>query len=298
MEQQELEKWREAGRIASQVMDYAKKIVKPDMLLLELAEKIDSKIIELGGNPAFPVNLSINEIAAHSTPAMNDEEKAHGLLKIDIGVNIDGYISDMACSVDLTSDKKYAKLIEASREALDNVIEIIKPGIMLGEIGAEIQKTIEKHGFTPIVNLSGHELQRYLLHAGLTIPNIDTESKIALKEGQVIALEPFATTGQGIVQDGKPSGIYKFESVRPVRDVIARDILKYVWSEFKELPFCSRQIAKKFGAKSLFALHELEQARALHHFKQLVEKTKAPVSQAEHTILVTKDGCEVLTKEG
>lgn len=295
MNEKELPKWREAGKIASQVMDYAKKIVKPGANLLEIAEKIDVKILELGAKPAFPVNLSIDEIAAHSSPTLQDEEKAHGLLKIDIGISVDGYISDMACSVDLTPDKKYEKLIKASEKALENAIKKIKAGTTLGEIGKIIQKTIEEQGFTPIINLSGHELQRYLLHAGLTIPNINNESKTILKEGQVIALEPFATTGSGIVQDGRVSGIYKFETARSLRDNLAREILKYVWEEFKELPFCSRWLVKKFGTKTLFALRELEQSQSFHHFRQLVEKTKAPVSQAEHTILITKDGCEVLT---
>lgn len=292
-----LEHWKKAGVIASQVLNYAKKLAKPEAPLLEIAEKVEAKISEFKAKSAFPINLSLNEIAAHSSPSHEDTTLAQGLLKIDIGVNVDGYISDNALSVDLTPEQNYRDLIKASEEALHNAIKIIKPQVTLSEIGKKIQETISSYGFAPIINLSGHELQRWKLHAGLTIPNFDNKSSIELKEGQIIALEPFATTGSGMIQDGKPSGIYKFESARPVRDILAREILKYVWEEYKELPFCSRWLVKKFKTKTLFALHELEQANALHHFKQLVEKTKAPVSQAEHTILVTKDGCEILTRE-
>lgn len=297
MEKKELEKWMYAGKIAAQVLNHAKNLVKPGVSLLEVSEQVEKKIHELGAKSAFPINLSINEIAAHSSPAYNDTEKAQGLLKIDLGVNVDGYISDTALTVDLTPEKKYKKLIEASEEALHNAIKIIKPGVTLGEIGKAIQKTINDKGFAPIVNLSGHELKQWNLHAGLTIPNYDNESDITLKEGMILAIEPFATTGQGIVQDGKPSGIYKFEEKHNTRDMESRKILDFVEQEFHELPFSSRWLVKKFGSRALLSLRLLEQANALHHFKQLIEKTKAPVSQAEHTILVTKDGCEILTKE-
>ncbi|MGB9707985.1 MAG: type II methionyl aminopeptidase [Candidatus Pacearchaeota archaeon] len=296
MNKKELEKWREAGKIGAKVLAYAKTLTKSGVPLLEIAEKVEAEIEKHKAESAFPINLSINEIAAHYSPLFNDEIKAYGLLKIDLGVNVDGYISDNALTVDLTPDKRYTKLIEASEEALNNAIKIIKPGITLGEIGQTIQKTINDRGFAPIVNLSGHELKQWNLHAGLTVPNYNNENETALEEGMVLAIEPFATTGQGIVQDGKPSGIYKFETRHNTRDMASRKILAFIEQEFHELPFSARWLVKKFGARALISLKMLEQANALHHFKQLVEKTKAPVSQAEATVLVTKDGCEVLTK--
>jgi len=296
MEEKELEKWRQAGKIAGQVLLYAKSITKPQVPLLEIAEKVEAKIKELGAKSAFPINLSINEIAAHSSPSYNDTDIAQGLLKIDIGVSLDGYISDTALTLDLTHEKKYKNLIIASEEALNNAIKIIKPGITIGEIGRTIQETISKKGFAPIINLSGHELKRYELHAGLTVPNYDDKDDTKLKEGMIIAIEPFATTGQGIVQDGKPSNIYRFLTRHNPRDMESRKLLDFIEQEYKLLPFSARWLVKHFSSRALFSLRLLEQANALHHFKQLVEKTKAPVSQAEHTILVTKKGCEVLTK--
>lgn len=296
MDSSELQKWREAGKIGSEALAYARGIVKPGMKLLDLAEKIEKFIQDRGASFAFPINLSKDEIAAHSTPLQNDEELAQGLLKIDLGVSLDGYISDLSCSIDLTKEKKYTKLIEASEKALQEAIKTIKPGVEIGKIGAIIQKTISSYGFAPVVNLSGHELQQWKLHAGLTIPNFNNNSITKLKESQILAIEPFATTGEGMIQDGKPSGIYKFEIRHNARDPLAKEILTFIEQEYHELPFSSRWITKKFGTRALFSLRALEQAQALHHFKQLVEKTKAPVSQAEATILVTKDGCEVLAR--
>jgi methionyl aminopeptidase len=274
METADLKKWREAGKMAGQLMAYAKKIAKPGMPLLEIAEKVEAKAAELKTEFAFPVNLSINEIAAHFTPTYDDKTIASGLLKIDIGANINGFISDTACSVDLTPDHRHSDLIKASEYALNEAIRIIRPGITLGEIGGIIQETAKASGAIAIRNLGGHELDKWHLHAGLSIP----------------------THGDGIVQDGAPSGIYRFERNASVRDANARKILEYIEKEYKELPFSGRWIVKKFGTRALFSLRLLEQAGALHHFMQLVETSKSPVSQAEHTILVTKDGCEVLTK--
>ena len=91
-----IEKLKKAGAIARQVINYAKSFIKKDTPLLEIAEKIEAKIVELGGKPAFPVNLSINEVAAHSTPSFNDSSLAYGLLKVYIGVHIDGFVADTA----------------------------------------------------------------------------------------------------------------------------------------------------------------------------------------------------------
>jgi methionyl aminopeptidase len=296
MDSNELEKWRQAGKLGSETLVYAKSIVKQGMPLIELAEKIEGFVENKGAKFAFPINLSKDEVAAHFSPQDGSEENAEGLLKMDLGISVDGYISDLSTSIDLTQNHEHKKLIEASEKALDEAIKLIKPGQELWVIGKKIQETISSYGFAPIVNLSGHQLKRYLLHAGLTVPNYNNENTTKLEEGMVLAIEPFATTGQGLVQDGALSGIYKFEERHNTRDMRAREVLDYIEKEYKELPFSRRWVIKKFGTRALFSLRALEQANALHHFHELVEKTKHPVSQAEATVLVTKDGCEVLAR--
>jgi methionyl aminopeptidase len=296
MESKEIQQWRKAGNIAAQLMAHAKKLAKPETPLLEIAESVEAKLAELKAETSFPINLSINEIAAHFTPAYNDETLANGLLKIDLGANVDGFISDMACSIDLTPEQKHKDLIRASQTALEEAVKIIKPGIMLCEIGHVIQDTISSFDLAPVRNLSGHELQQWNLHAGLTVPNYDSGSTIKLEKGAVFAIEPFATYGEGIVQDGRPSGIYMLQEKKSVRDPEARKLLEFIEKTYQTLPFSARWLVKKFGTRALVSLRMLEQANTLHHFRQLVEKSKACVSQAEHTILVTEDGCEILTK--
>jgi methionyl aminopeptidase len=279
------EKILKAGNIAKEIKIYIKPLIKKDVPLLEIAEKIEKKIVDLGGKPAFPTNLSIDNIAAHYTPSHEDKTLAHGLLKIDFGVRVDGWVADTAFSMDLEGSDLNKKLIEASKQALEKAQEKIKQGISANEIGNIIQKTIESHKFSPIINLSGHEIKQHDLHAGITIPNVDDKRQVPIKKG-LYAIEPFATTGSGKVKDGKPSGIYKLLSAKNVRSPIAREILEYIAKEYETLPFCSRWLVKKFGTKAIFGLKQLEENNNLHHFAQLLENEGAKVSQAENTILI------------
>jgi methionyl aminopeptidase len=257
------------------------------MKLLDIAEKIESKIRELGAKPAFPVNLSINEIAAHSTPSYNDEQVAWGLLKIDLGIHVKGFIADTAFSINMEKNEEYDKLIKASKEALENAAKILKPKMNLSEIGRVIQQTIQSYNFSPIINLSGHSLESYNIHAGITIPNYENKSQQILEIG-AYAIEPFATSGIGLVIDGKPSGIYRLEARKGIRDSLARKILDYIEEEYKNFPFAQRWIVKKFGARALFSLANMEQSGILYQYPQLIEKSHKEVSQAEHTILVSE----------
>jgi len=280
------EKILQAGKIAKEAREYAKSFIKKDMLLLEIAEKIEDKIIELGGKPAFPTNLSINDVAAHYTPSYNDETKAHGLLKVDLGAHIDGNISDTAFTIDLENSEENKKLIQASQEALANAIKNSKLNSSLNKVGKIVQETIESYGFSPIINLSGHAMEEYDLHAGITIPNIENQTNEILEKG-LYAIEPFATTGSGKVRDGKPSGIYQLTNTKNIRSPNAREILIFLEKEYQILPFCSRWLVKKFGTKSLFALKQLEENGNIHQYPQLIESSNKPVAQSEHTILIT-----------
>lgn len=282
----DIETLKKVGKIASEVIKYAKSFIKKGMSLLDIAEKIELKIIELGGKPAFPCNLSIDEIAAHYTPSYNDTETAHGLLKVDLGVQILGLVADTAFSLDLENNVENGKLIEAAELALNEATKKINSGIEISQIGEVIEKSIKSLGFQPIQNLSGHAIEKYDLHAGINIPNYNNSSTIKITPG-VYAIEPFSTLGLGKVRDGRPSGIYQIQKSGNVRDNFAREVLAFIDEEYSTLPFCSRWIHKKFGTRGLLALRQIEQAGILHHYSQLIEIGKGKVAQAEHTVIIT-----------
>ena len=294
----DIDSYKKAGEIAKQVKEYAKDLIKKDMLLRDIADKIETKIIELGGELAFPVNLSIDDVAAHYTPTLRDETKASGLIKVDLGVHINGFIADTAFSLDLTPEKKYTKLIQASEIALKSALEQVKKNkdkTRLNEIGKAIQDEIEKLGFHPIVNLSGHGLDEYDIHSNLTIPNYDNKSDKELGEG-AFAIEPFATlsTGSGLIYEGAGSNIYHMSGIGQVRDNFAREVLNWIADNKQALPFSQRELEKKFGIKALMAISNLKRAGAINEFAQLVEKSHQPVSQTETSLLVYDGKVEIL----
>lgn len=288
-------RYAKAGKIAASAMEYARKIIKADMSLIEAAEKIENRILEIGGEIAFPVDLSCNEIAAHYSPLHDDKSIARGLLKIDMGVSVDGFPVDTASSIDLTAEQEYKELIDASQNAIKNAIKILKFEIKTTEIGRIIEKTIKDCGFMPIKNLYGHELGRYEIHAGVRIPNYDDKNESVLKEG-IFAIEPFATNGVGLVVNGKPSEVFQLQEKKPVRDINARKILDFIEQEYRTMPFSARWLLRKFGTRALFSLSMLEKQGILHQYPQLIEKSNGIVSQSEHTVMIKKNSVHVLTK--
>ncbi|HLD12481.1 MAG TPA: type II methionyl aminopeptidase [Candidatus Nanoarchaeia archaeon] len=274
----------EAGRIAKKVREWGKSLFKEGEKLLDIAETVENKIREEGAQPAFPTCLSLNGLAAHFTPRINDPLTLTkgDVVKFDMGVHVNGKVADTACTLEIGTNN-HTKLIEASKEALDNAIKIMKPGVVLRDIGKVISKTITSKGYTPIINLSGHGVSDYIVHDDPSIPNYDNKDETTLTEGQSIACEPFATTGQGMVKDGKPCGIYMIINKKNVRSEQARQLIKYLETTFNTLPFTPRCV-KTPGAMIL--INQLEREGILKQYTQLPERSNGMVSQAEHTIII------------
>ena len=288
------DKYKKAGKIAADVLAYGKELIKKDAKVLDVCNKIEQKIFSLGAKPAFPAQISMNEIAAHFCPEDKDEAKFQDqVVSLDVGVHIGGCIGDTACTVDLSGNNK--ELVKSSEEALKAAIETVKVGVKLSEIGKAIEDAITSYGFQPVRNLSGHGLDSYDIHSSPTIPNFNTKENVVLDK-QVIAIEPFATDGQGMIEERKESSIYNIGQVKNMRDASARELLQCILEEYHTLPFAKRWLLKKFPAvKVEFGLRMLQRDGVLHHYKQLWEKGDGLVSQAEHTVLVGEP-CVVTTR--
>lgn len=283
-----IEYLKKAGKIAKDVYEYSKNFLKPEVSLLEIAEALENKIKDLGGEPAFPVNISINEIAAHYTPIENDNKvlKDGDVVKIDFGVHVEGYIVDIAYTVEI-NDNKFKHLILAAKEALKRVKSILKKDIELGFIGKCIEDEIKKYQYKPIYNLSGHKIERFLLHAGINIPNYNNNSKIKLSEG-IYAIEPFATNGIGYVEDFKSSEIYSIVEYKPVREPSIRKFLDIIYEKYKNLPFAYRWLKNDFKnfTNIKYALNYLISNGIVKNYPILRERSGGVVSQFETTFLV------------
>jgi len=289
-----------AGEIAETILDEAEKLLVPGASARRICERLEALIVELGGRPAFPCNFSVNEVAAHYTPGVDDDITLSGdeVVKVDVGVHVDGYIADTARTFDLSGE--HDRLLEAARDALQSVVSAMRPGISLYEIGRKIEQAIRRKGFKPIRNLSGHTISRWIIHAGISVPNYADRraAAIRLRPGTIVAVEPFATNGRGMVRDGSITNIYAFTGKTP-RIPLSEDearILHYILEEYRTLPFTPRWLASKFPPETVKqAVKSLTAKGVLYDYPILVEAGKGLVSQFEHTFAILNDRVIVTT---
>jgi len=291
--------YQRAGEIASDQRENARKRYYVGCTLLQICESIEDEIKRKGASPAFPVNVSLNDIAAHYTAEPNDETivKENDVLKIDIGVHVEGYIADTAVTV--CYDPKHEALIKAAENALSQAIRIAKVNTKASEIGKVIENAISKTGFKPIQNLSGHSLEQYTIHAGKSIPNIWTiGSSFNLLSNQAYAIEPFLTLkeGQGVVYEGKVRNIFAIISRKPCKNKEVDEFLEYIWNKFKTLPFAMRWFLNRYEEKMVREFLEiLIKKKNVHSYPILVEGNKKVVAQAEHTVIPLNGSTRIIT---
>jgi len=289
----------QAGKIAAEVRETARKKYHVGLTLLEICESVEAHIRSLNAEPAFPVNTSLNEIAAHYTAEPSDATlvKEGDVLKIDIGVHVDGYIADTAVTV--SYNPQYEALVATAEMTLAEAVRIARANTKASDIGRIIETTITKFGFKPIQNLSGHSLQQYTIHAGKSIPNIWTRgSSLSLLEKEAYAIEQFITTkdGQGIVYEGKTKNIFGITSRKPAKNREADDLLDLIWSRYRTLPFALRWLTDKYDEKDLRRLSDvLVSKKNVHAYPVLVEGHSKIVVQAEHTLIPTESGVNIIT---
>ena len=291
MNEEELKHYKKAAEIAAVVLKEVQ--VKPGMKILDLVNGIEKSIENNGGKPAFPANISCNEFAAHDTASLNDERTIgeKDIVKVDIGVHIEGFIADSAITFDLSGEN--GKLLEAADKALKDAVSTVKAGVNVEKIGGAIEKAIKSYGFKPIENLTGHSLGPYMLHAGIEIPNFEARGTgTILEEGDVIAIEPFATNGVGSVIEAQRTEIFSAVYEVPVRNTLARQLFKNIKDKYNTLPFAERWVADTFEKK--IALRELIKSGSIYSYPVLKEKSNGLVSQFEHTMIVEKDSATIL----
>jgi len=285
MDKKIFDSYVKAGVIASEI----KKEIIPDIFvdakLLDIAEKIENMIRDNGGEPAFPVNLSLNEIAAHYTPIKNDPIviKEKDILKIDLGVHIDGFVCDTAMTVCFDSDMN--DLVKASKLAAEEALKLCIPGTEIKDISDVIEETITSFGYKPIANLTGHGLDKFNLHTEPQVPNVKNDINIELEENMVIAVEPFATTGQGLVKDSGTPMIFSMLRRLPVRNMDGRKIIEFS-EKNNNLPFAERWLPIDSRVKIKLAMTELIQKGIMHEYPPLKEVNNGLVSQTEHTVII------------
>jgi methionyl aminopeptidase len=297
-DEEALQKFKQSGKILRETREEMRIYVHENMPIIQVCEKAESLIREKGGKPAFPCNVSINEVAAHYTSPPGDistiPEKS--VVKVDIGVHVDGYVTDTAFTA--CFNPEYKTMTETAELALKAAIEAVQANVSPSKIGGIIEKTIKNRGFRPIQNLTGHSVGRYLIHAGTSIPNVYQVSLSKFKTGEVYAIEPFVTlyNAGGAVEDYPQKTIFRLVKTKSTKSPIAKQLLKFIEDNFLTLPFAERWLQGVLPKEQhAEAFKELLATKAIMGYPVFVEVTRKAVTQAEHTVLVKENGCTVLT---
>jgi methionyl aminopeptidase len=287
------------GKASADAIMMAASLVKPGVRLMEVAEKAEAYMKGKGYGLAFPLNISVNCVAAHYTPTLGDRAvfSHDDVVKIDFGAEKNGVLGDGALTVDLSG--KHAKLLEAAEKALDNALATVKAGTEVRKIGRVVAETVEALGFKPIRNLGGHAIEENDLHSGAFIPNYDNGDTAVLEEGALVAIEPFVTTqsGAGMVKENGINEIYNYLGSLPVRAQSARALLAEIENKYSKNPFAVRWLSNIdsswFGLYS--GISELVRARCIESNPVLAEARDGIVAQAEAELIVERDGCRIIT---
>ncbi|MGD8506493.1 MAG: type II methionyl aminopeptidase [Candidatus Bathyarchaeota archaeon] len=296
--EENLQKYVKAGKIAAKIREQMRQTVTEGMPIIDICEKVESLTRENGARPAFPCNVSINEVAAHYSSPPQDKRIVpdNSIVKVDIGVHVDGYIADTAATICFNSD--YENLASVTEKALETAVELLRPGLSIAKFGSTIQKSIEMQGFKPVSNLTGHQIGRYLVHSGKRLPNVSHISISKVRAGEVYGVEPFATLPKaaGKVRSGKEAHIFRLIKRKSLKGEHAKQLLKSIESDFRTLPFSQRWLAGYLPSRHYpAAFSELLSSRSLMAYPLFIEASGKPVAQAEHTVVITEDGSRVLT---
>lgn len=292
-----IESYKKAGNVAGRARDYGATLVKPGAKLIDVAEAVEKFIRDNGAQPAFPCCISLDADAAHDTPPPLDERvfQAGQVVKLDCGAQVDGYIGDTAITVEIESEK-FAPLRAASQAALKAAMAVVKPNVPIRHISEAIENAVRGAGFAPIANLTGHSVDKYHQHAGLSIPNVAATAHGHVPPGSAIAIEPFATDGAGKVKDSSGGHIWHLTAPKPQRDPTARAALEYVAKHHPHLPFAERWVANAIPAnKVAYAMKLLERSGAARQYPILHEARNGQVAQYEHTFVVLENEVIVTT---
>ncbi len=293
-----LQKHKRAGKIAAEVREEMRRTIRQGMPIIDVCERAESLIRKRGGKPAFPCNVSVNEIAAHYTSPPKDNRKIpeDSIVKIDIGVHIDGYIADTATTV--CFNPEYESLVNTAEEALKKAVESLRPGLFTTKFGSKIEGVVKTHGFKVVSNLTGHKIGRYMIHAGKSLPNVFHVSVLRVKLGEVYGVEPFVTLADaaGKVENSPEAHIFRFSKRKSLKNPYAKRLLNYIQKNFRSLPFTERWLQNCVPHNQYRpAFSELLSSKSLMAYPVFVEASRKPVAQAEHTVLIVEDGCLVLT---
>jgi len=284
-----------AGQIAGAIRKYGKSLIIKGASYNEVITKIRTEIKSLGAIPAFPPQIALDSVAAHFLPMpSHDIIFTNQLVKLDVGVCVNGAIGDCAVSIDLSG--KYQHIVDAAEEALKAAESMVKVGVTVSEIGSEIERVITGKGLQPIRNLTGHGLGKYKVHTSPHFPNYNDKSKIALKPGMTFAIEPFATNGAGWIYDAGNATIFSLLKTTNKYIGFVDDVYQNI-KQIGKLPFCIHDLITQDTPLDIVkkALKVMLKDNVIADYGPLIDEKSGVVAQAENSFLIDEEGKVTIT---
>jgi methionyl aminopeptidase len=290
MSDSKIESYLRAGEVHKEACKIARDRVDEGVKHLEVAEDVESHIRENAGL-AFPVNISVNEEAAHRTPNQSGDAvfQENDVICVDIGVHIDGFVADGAFTIDLSGE--FSGLIGATTKALNTAVDTVESGVDVRHLGSVIEDILSDEGYNPIRNLQGHGVSKFDAHTSPSVPNVSGMPSYELEVGDVIAIEPFGCTVDEKVRRTSTANIFELKNNGTLRSRRARNIYDEVKNNYESFPFANRWLenSNRIGMQSLVKKDILEPHPVL-------AVNNGIVSQSEHTVVVEEDGCKKVTQ--
>lgn len=225
--EKQIELMRKAGQIVAEVLDLMQQNAKPGISTKALDKIAFDYIISKGAKPSFlhyngfPATIctSIDDVVVHGFPSEKDILKEGMILSVDVGAIYKGWHGDAArtFAIGKISEEKQ-RLIDVTKQSFFEGIRGIKAGSRLGDIGAQVQNYVEKHGFSVVRDMVGHGIGNHM-HEAPNVPNYGTKGTgMKLEAGMTIAIEPMVNAGSYKMKingwdhrtaDGRPSAHYE-----------------------------------------------------------------------------------------
>jgi len=200
----EIDKMRQAGQLAAELLAYLEPLVKPGINTLELNDAAEEWTQRHGAKSAplgyhgFPKSIctSVNEVVCHGIPNAKQILQEGDIINIDVTPVVDGYHGDTSKTFIVGEPSPLARqLVEVTEECMMRGIAVVKPGARIGDIGAAIQSYAEAQGFSVVRDFVGHGISR-IFHTAPQVPHYGTAGKgRKLRPGMVFTIEPMINEG-------------------------------------------------------------------------------------------------------
>nr|AAC34392.1 PAS1 [Takifugu rubripes] len=279
---------------------------KGDTYIMEEIGKIFKKEKEMKKGIAFPTCVSVNNCVCHFSPVKSDPNvilKDGDLVKIDLGVHVDGFISNVAHSliVGVTKDNpqtgRKADLMMAAHLCAEAALRLVKPGNQNTQVTEAWNKIAKSFKCAPIEGMLSHQLKQHVIDGEKTIIQNPTDQqkkdheKAEFEVHEVYAVDVLISTGEGKAKDGgQRTTVYKRDpnKVYGLKMKSSRMLFSDIERRFDTMPFTLRAFEEE--SKARLGLVECAKHELLQPFTVLYEKEGEFVAQFKFTVLLMANG--------